>query len=126
MEIIKKTGYFITIGVFLLFSNTPEMLAISYNVCTIIAIIVNSIPNQKLIDYKYKHQLMDLIPNLISAIIMGICVTLVGMLNINKILLLVLQVFTGGIAYLFINIITKNKNLSYLLNMIRNIINVKR
>lgn len=125
MEIIKKTGYFITIGVFLLFSNTPEMLAISYNVCTIIAIIVNSIPNQKLIGYKYKNQLMDLIPNLISAIIMGICVTFVGMLHINKIILLVLQVFIGGIVYLFINIIIKNNNLSYLLNMIRNIINVK-
>jgi len=121
VEIIKKTGYFITIGIFLLFSNTPEMLALSYNVCTIIAIIVNSIPNKRLINYKYRHQLMDLMPNLISAVIMGICVSFVGMLNINKVLLLVLQIITGGIVYLLINIVTKNKNLSYLLINFKNI-----
>ena len=41
MEIIKKSGYFLTIGLFLFFTNTPENLSIAFIVCTIIALIEN-------------------------------------------------------------------------------------
>lgn len=120
MEIIKKTGYFITIALFLCFTNTPESLALAFLVCTIIAIIVNAIPNRKLIGYKFRYQILDLLPNLITAVIMLIFVSLVGMLKVNNILLLILQILAGVVVYLTLNIIIKNPSLIYIWGIIKN------
>ena len=48
IEIIKKAGYFITLFLFIWFSESAEILAIAYIVCTIISVVVNSIPNNPL------------------------------------------------------------------------------
>ena len=119
MEIIKKSLYFITIGFFVFFAKDAYDLAFYTVVCTIIALIVNSIPNRKMLKYNYGSQLKDILPSLISALIMAICVLLIGKININKILLLFIQVISGIFIYLIINIIIKNKSLTYLFNFIK-------
>lgn len=119
IEIIKKIGYFITIALFLIFTNTPQQLAMAFCICTTIALIVNSIPNQKLLGYKLKYQIIDLLPNLITAIAMCICVILIGKLKINIYLSFVIQVFSGIIIYLALNFLIKNDSLMYLLNFIK-------
>ena len=119
IEIIKKIGYLVTIGLFLIFTNTPQQLAMAFCVCTTIALIVNSIPNQKLLDYKIKYQVIDLLPNLITATIMCICVILIGQLKINIYLLFIIQIVSGIIVYLGLNILIKNDSLMYLINFIK-------
>lgn len=119
IEIIKKIGYFITIALFLIFTNTPQQLAVAFCICTTIALIVNSIPNQKLLGYKLKYQIIDLLPNLITAIAMCICVILIGKLKINIYLSFVIQVFSGIIIYLALNFLIKNDSLMYLFNFIK-------
>lgn len=120
MEFAKKTGYFIVIGCFLMFSNSPITLALSFIICTLIAVVVNSIPNQKLINYKYSYQIKDLLPNLLSAIVMGLAVYFVGKLRINEILLLILQILFGGAVYILLSILTKNKCFWYIyLNVLK-------
>ena len=118
MEIIKKTGYFVIIGLFLLLSNSPEMLALSFIGCATIAIIVNSVPNKHLIGYKYGFQIMDLIPNLTISVVMGICVALIGKLFSSPVTSLVVQLITGFTVYVTLSIITRNSRFRYLLNMI--------
>lgn len=119
MEIIKKVGYFLTIGLFLIFTNTPQQLALAFWACTCIALIVNSIPNQILLGYKFKYQLLDILPNLVTSIIMCVIVSFIGKLNLNIYILLLLQVLTGIVVYLLLNIIIKNSSLLYIVNFIK-------
>ena len=119
IEIAKKSGYFITLALFLIFTNSPEVLALSLLVCTGIQVFVNSIPNRKLIGYKGIYQLMDLLPNLLMSVVMCVSVMLVGLLNLNSVLLLVIQIVSGMLIYLLLAIITRNSSVTYLLNMIK-------
>lgn len=119
MEIIKKTGYFITIAFFWYFTNSPQALTMAFLVCTIIATVVNSVPNKRLIGYKFRNQAIDLLPNLFTAGIMCICVIFVGKFEMESIWKLMIQIVVGMIVYLILNIIIKNENLVYICNLIR-------
>ena len=122
MEIIKKSLYFIVIGLFLIFTDTPEMLAVACGVNTLIATLVNTFPNRKIIGYSYRAQVMDLLPNFVTAIIMGICVFYIGYLAIDNLLCLILQIISGCIIYVTLNVIIKNPTFFYYIETIRTLI----
>lgn len=115
LEIIKKSSYFIIILIFVLTSNSPVMLAVSAICCSVIATIINTFPNRKLIGYKYRYQIADIAPNLIISFIMGAVVLFMNKLPLAPILLLPLQVLAGAIIYVLLSVITRNENLKYLL-----------
>ena len=118
LEIIKKVAYAIVIALFVLFTNKPEYLAVACIINTGIATIVNTFPNRKLIGYKYRLQIFDLLPNFILATIMGVVVYCIGLLNLNIVLLLILQILSGIIVYIILSLITQNTTFKYLLNLI--------
>ncbi len=117
MELIKKSGYFITIAVFLFFTNTPQTLALAFLVCSLIAIIVNSVPNRRLINYTVKNQLYDLLPSLLCAAVMYLCVIAVGKLELNDMLSLILQIAVGGTVYVLLNLLIRNESMIYIINL---------
>lgn len=119
MEVIKKICYFIAIGLFIAVSNSPVILAFSSIACTAIAILVNTYPNRKLLGYSYFLQLKDLVPNLILSILMALAVMAMNKLSINKLMLLILQVFVGFIVYLILSITTKNSAFLYLIGLLK-------
>jgi len=123
IDIIKKTAYFAIIGLFLLLSNSPEMLAVSFIICALVAITVNSFPNRKLIGYHIKDQVMDVLPNLINSIIMGVTVYFIGRFIPNKLVCLIIQILSGIIIYLFIGMLTHNKGQRYMLETAQDYIN---
>lgn len=116
MEIIKKSSYFVIILAFIFLSDSPVMLAVSSIVCTLVATVINTFPNRKLIGYKYRYQLMDIAPNLAIALIMGGIVYLMNGLNISPIVLFGLQIVSGAVIYILLSIVTKNENFKYLLS----------
>ena len=122
LEIIKKSLYFLVIVCFVIFSNSPELLAVTAIINTIIATIVNTYPNRQLIGYRYRLQAADLLPNLILSVIMGAAVYSMNLIQINKLLLLALQVFTGALIYLVLSIVTKNENFYYFLSYSKKIL----
>lgn len=115
MEIIKKVSYFFIILAFIFFSNSPITLAVSSIVCTVVATIINTYPNRKLIGYKYRYQIADIVPNLAISLIMGAVVLLMNRLNLAPLPLLASQLLAGVVLYLLLSVITKNENLKYLL-----------
>lgn len=118
MEIVKKVGYFTVIALFLMFSDSPILLACSSLLCTVIAITVNSIPNKRLIGYSYKFQAEDLALNLISSVAMGIFVWLIGMfVSVPLLPLLIIQILSGAIIYALISLLLKNRNLLFLVQI---------
>lgn len=119
LEITKKTLYFIVILLFILFTDSPQLLAVSDIVCTIIATAVNTRPNRSLIGYYYKDQIKDILPNLILSTIMCIAVLLMNRLPFNPILVMIAQIFVGAVTYLVLSIVTKNESFRYLLNTLK-------
>ena len=125
LEIIKKSIYFAIIALFVAFSKSPEMLAVSSIACTLVACLVNTFPNRKLIGYKYRYQLADLLPNFLLAAVMGVAVIFVGQLPLSTWTLLLLQVFTGFVVYVLLSMITKNENFLYLLRFAKQLVKRK-
>lgn len=120
IEIIKKTGYFIIIGIFLFFSSSAISFACASLACTAIAITVNSIPNKKLIGYSFLYQIQDLLPNLIISILMGLCVWKIGVIiSLPTLSLLTIQVLSGIVIYSLLSILSKNKNFYSLLDILK-------
>ena len=119
LEILKKSMFFVIIALFIYFSDSPYMLAVSGIVCTLVATVVNTHPNRKLIGYKYRYQIIDILPNLIIAIIMGMAVYFAGLIQVNLLIKIMLQVAVGAIVYVLLSIITKNSSFKYLLNLIK-------
>ncbi len=119
LEIIKKTIYFIIIALFVWISESPQMIAVSGIICTFIATVINTYPNRKLIGYRYSMQIMDLLPNFLLSILMGVVVYFVGIIKFSASLLLLIQVIVGMVTYVTLSLITKNSNLKYLLDFIK-------
>lgn len=115
LEIIKKSAYFIIIAIFVFCSNSPVVLAVSSICCTVIATLVNTFPNRKLIGYKYRYQLFDILPNLIISLIMGAAVFFMNALPLSPVILLILQLAAGLAIYVGLSVITRNENFKYLL-----------
>ena len=125
MEIIKKSCYFIVIGLFVWLGDSPQMLAASFIVCALIATVVNSVPNRKLIGYKLRYQCYDLLVNLATSVVMCIAVSFVGRLPFGAFYLLLLQVLVGVVVYITINAVIRNSSFMYLLNALKKAVNRK-
>ena len=110
-EIVKKSLYSVVILLFIFLTNSPQYLALACIVNTLIATLVNTYPTRKLIGYRYRMQIMDVLPNFIVAVVMGVSVYTMNYLAMNKLILLVLQVMAGAVIYLIGNLLIKNKNL---------------
>lgn len=122
MEIIKKVAYFAIVILFILLFDDPIMLAASEILCYIVATVVNVYPNKKLIKFKYKYLFTDMLPNLIISVVVCVAVYAMNSIKLHSALVLVLQVLIGALIYILLNLIIKNENLFYLLNIIKSYI----
>lgn len=114
MEIVKKIGYFLIIGVAMLVTDTPVALAYSSIACTALAVLVNCTPNISLMGYGVKQQLQDILPNLLCAVIMCAAVQLVQLSAMPLALELVVQILVGAATYVAAALLTRNENLRYI------------
>ena len=121
LEIIKKSLYLLVIIGALLLSNTPEALAATALINTLIAMIANSTPNKKLIGYGFKQQLWDILPNLVLSAVMGGAVYAIGHLSLPIGLTLLVQIVGGVMVYIAMNAIVKNPDLAYMWKTLKGI-----
>ncbi len=126
LEIIKKSLYFLVIGLTVIFARDPVILALATVVNTGIATVVNTAPNRKLIGYRYRAQLWDIAPNLLIAGVMGVAVYFMSGLPLHPALVLVIQCVAGAVIYVLLSVITRNKNFDYLLGLCKQYIFKKR
>lgn len=120
MEIIKKASYFVILLLFVIFGNSPQILATSAVFCTMVQILVNSIPNRRILGYKYKEQLLDLLPSLICSLIMCCSVFLVGFFSSEHgLLTLIKQIIIGISVYSALTVCINNKVLLSLKSIIQ-------
>lgn len=126
LEIIKKCLYAIVIIAFVFLTDNPMYLALACIINTFLALIINMTPNRKIIGYTHGKQLLDILPNLIMSLIMGACVYLIGTLSINPLVEMVIQIISGVLIYILGNLLIKSKNLQYVWNILKGLINRKK
>ena len=117
LEIIKKI-----VGMSLLLSTMWfGVMAMAYSllVSCVLSQIINSWPNKRLLGYGYLEQLRDLIPGVILAVVMGICVYFIGYINLPNIIVLIIQVIVGATIYIVMSIVFKLESFLYLWNMVK-------
>lgn len=81
---------------------------------TAISMVINSWPNRILLDYSYFEQMKDILPGIVLAVIMGICVYPIQFLRLTDWLTLLLQVPLGLSIYLIGSIILRLDSFQYL------------
>ena len=119
LEIEKKIIGIIAILITMFIS--VEAMAYSLLVTSLLGQIINAFPNKKLLNYGYKEQLLDILPTIIIASIMGIIVYPIKYLNLGYLITLIIQVILGAIIYLLGSIFFKIDSYSYLIQTIKKI-----
>ncbi len=117
LEVIKKG---IGLVVLLVFVRVGVMeLALSMLAFSTLSLAINAWPNRRLLSYSIRNQIMDILTNLVLALVMGAVVWSEGALAIPIALKLALQVVTGVVVYAALSAISKNATFAYLLGFIR-------
>ncbi len=123
LEIIKKSYGLLALIIAVVFFESPLAIAMTGAITTFLSFFVNAFPNKKLIGYSYFEQVRDILPSFFAALTMCAAVLFVGMLPVNTLLVLVLQILTGVAVYLIISVIFKFKSFYFLLDTIRSLKN---
>lgn len=123
LEIIKKAIYVVFIIAFLFLTNSPKKFVYVLIFNSIIAMIINSYPNKKLINYSLLNQIKDMLPNLIMSLVMAIPVYLVNLLSYESLFIMIIQILIGIIVYVLISILFKPRGYICLLAILKNLKN---
>ncbi len=124
LEIIKKI-----VGFSILLSTMwfgVMVMAYSLLLSSVLCQIINSWPNKKLFNYSYLSQLKDILPSILLALFMGVCINLLPLLGLSTIITLIIQVILGVAIYVAGSVITKNDSFNFLLNIVKNVFKNKR
>lgn len=120
LEILKKI-----VGMLLLLSTMWfGVMAMAYSllISSVLTQLINTWPNRKLLNYGYWNQLKDILPGIILAVIMGICILPISLLKISDIAVLMIQIVVGASIFIIGSIVSKNDSFEYLWNIIKPII----
>lgn len=117
IEIIKKIIEFVVLLITMQISVYAMVLGMT--MCATLFVFVNAYPNIKLINFSAFEMLKDIIPSLLSSLLMAVLVYIIGFLNINIYVLLFLQILAGILIYFVISLITKNKIFAFLVNRLK-------
>lgn len=99
--------------------NSVFLIALSSLLTTLVSLACFLGGARKYFGYKLRMQFQDSVPSLVVGVIMTMIVFVVGQLQINAGLLLILQIFIGGVVYIGCSAMFKLEPLMYLLNMIK-------
>ena len=117
LEIYKKI-----IGFFLILVSIPfgvKAMAASNVLFAIISMLINIIPNKRLINYSIHEQLLDLAPSFFSSFVMCLIVLEVRNVVLPDFVLLPLQVAVGIAIYVLCSILLKNDSFSYVMDILK-------
>ena len=123
LEIIKKAIGLIAILISMQYG--VMWMAYSLVITSVISQFVNSYPNRKLLNYNYGRQLLDILPSVLLAAVMGAAVYCVNFLGLSDILTLCIQVPLGAAIYLGLSWAVKLDSFLYVINILKGFL-VKR
>ena len=102
------------------------IMAYGLLVGSFISQLVCTFPNRKLLKYSYGEQLLDILPSLLLAVVMGAVVYAVELLPLGAFLTLLIQIPLGVLVYVVGSMIFKLESFTYILKMLKNFLRRKR
>ena len=117
LEIIKKIVGLIAIAV-----TVPiSVMSIGYSLLftSVTSQIINSWPNKKLLNYSYLEQLKDILPGILLAVAMGVCIYPIQWIGFPDIVTLCIQVPLGAVIYILGSKLFKLDSFEYLWGIIK-------
>ena len=117
LEIAKKV-----VGMGLLISTMWfGVMAMTYSLLagTLTSMIINSWPNKELLGYSFKEQIIDILPGILLALLMGTVISFVQMFGLPSAVTLLIQIPLGAAIYIGTSYALKIDSFEYLLNMVK-------
>jgi len=125
VEIIAKACGLLLLFFSIFIFDTTIAIACSMVCAQVIAVLLYGYYAERLLCYRIKEQLNDLLSSGSIGLIMALAVYLVGMVKINDILVLSLQVIVGAVVYVTLSYFLKMEAFIYLKNISKNRISHK-
>ena len=94
-------------------------IAIGQVVANLIVVLINILPNRKLLNYKLGEELKDFLPSLFLSIIMAVIIYPIQFLQLHNIILLILQVSGGILIYVSFSVALRFEPFFYIMNFIK-------
>lgn len=114
LEIIKKIGGMIILLYTIFFCDSVKAIILGSLVAEIFSTVLNFPANKKLLQYKYKEQILDILPSILISFMMSFIVLFVGNRFENICLKLFIQIICGCIVYIILSIVTRNPSFNHL------------
>ena len=117
LEIEKKI-----VGMILLLSTMWfGVMAMAYSmfVSSICSQLINAAPNKKLLKYGYMAQIKDMLPSILLAVFMGVCIFPLQYLPIHNAVILLMQFVLGAVIYVAGSKVCKLESFDYILGMVK-------
>ena len=111
IEILRATLMIVSILIVILVFQEALIYVLLSN--ALISLVVAGATHYRVkscIGYSFRELYSDVFPSLVMSLIMMSIVLLVGNLQMNKVLLLIIQVLIGGTIYMGMSLVLKNKN----------------
>lgn len=124
LEVIKKVVDFISI-ISTMFISVKAMVY-GMLVSSVISQVINAWPNKKLLNYSYFEQVLDMVPQIIASVIMGVIVYFVNFIDISDILRLVIQVPLGAVVYIICSKLMHIDSYEYLMDTLKMLLKRKK
>ncbi len=96
-------------------------IAIGQIIYAILSAIINAWPNKNLFGYSAKEQLVDILPALGLALVMGVLVYLISFAAMPALVLLLVQITAGAVIYLGLARLFKLESMIYINNVVKEI-----
>ena len=115
LEVIKKI-----VGMIVLVCTMwwgPMIMAYSLLFTSVLSQIINSWPNKKLLNYPYREQLKDMLPQIGLSCLMGIIVFCITFLGLSDIVTLLIQIPLGIVIYVAGSKILHIDSFDYIINI---------
>lgn len=117
LNVVKKAFGFLMVLIFARFSVLAMVWA--GVVSAFFSLIMNILPNRKLLGYGFVEQMKDIVPYWVMSAAMMLLVKAVALLGLPTIAELAVMVLVGVAAYVLMSVLFKVESFSYLLNTIK-------
>ncbi|RKD23111.1 lipopolysaccharide biosynthesis protein [Ammoniphilus oxalaticus] len=127
LEIIKKTFGISLITITIVLKLGMFVLVWTLVISAVISYFINSYYSGKLLNYSTKQQIKDITKTMISTLIMGISVIMLGsqLDMLNNLFSLILQIMLGFSVFVGMSLILKSNELNYFIKTLKTLLNKK-
>lgn len=119
LELIKKSVGLAALALALILFDSPIAIAMTGVVTTFISCFVNAYPNKKLVGYSYLEQMKDILPSMLSALVMCGFVMQIRLLGLGTLTTILIQFLTGIVIYAGLSLILRLKPFGMLVDMLK-------